>query len=102
MGAYRSKLFTFVSLYSINLGVRKIRILFVLFFTGFLLACSSIDGDAEKAAVLMDKSMDATAEYEFEEASEYYRQSKKIENKYKGTTEEKEFEEAYWKYRLKK
>mgnify|MGYP003623363040 CR=1 FL=1 len=82
--------------------MRKIRILFVLFFTGFLLACSSIDGDAEKAAVLMDQSMDATAEYEFEEASEYYRQSKKIENKYKVTTEKTEFEDAYWKYRLKK
>ena len=50
----------------------------------------------------MDKSMEATLEYDFEEAGKYFRQYKEIENKYKNTPEQGKFEEAYWKYKQEK
>ncbi len=67
-----------------------------------LFACSSVDSDAKKAAELINKSKEATLEYDFEEAGEYYKQYKEIEDKYKNRPEQREFEKAYWQYRLKK
>jgi len=80
--------------------VKKLGYLFVLIFMGIFSACSSVGSDAKKAADLMDKSMEATTEYDFDRASDYYRQYKELENKYKNTPEQTEFEEAYWKYKL--
>lgn len=50
----------------------------------------------------MDKSMEATLEYDFEEAEKYYKQYKEIEDKYKNRPEQSDFERAYWQYKLKK
>jgi hypothetical protein len=82
--------------------VRRIRTLFVIFSVCVLFACSSVDSDAKKAAGLMDKSMEATLEYDFEEAEKYYKQYKEIEDKYKNRPEQSDFERAYWQYKLKK
>lgn len=86
---------------SLILRVKRVGFLVVICFAGFFGACSSVDGDAKKAAGLMDKSMEATLEYNFEDAEKYFKQYKEIEDKYKNRPERKEFEEAYWKYKLK-
>lgn len=81
--------------------MKRFGFLLAISFAGLFGACSSVDSDARKAADLMDKSMEATLEYNFEDAEKYFKQYKEIEDKYKNLPEHKEFEEAYWKYKFK-
>lgn len=63
-------------------------------------ACSSLDGDAKKAAELNKKSMDYAKDSDLQKAEELYKESQKIVDEYRKTDEYEEFRKAYNKYML--
>lgn len=73
---------------------------FILFiFISFSLsACSSLDGDAKKAAELNKKSMNYAKDSDLQKAEELYRESQEIIDEYRKTDEYEEFQKAYNKY----
>ena len=65
-----------------------------------LIGCSSVNGDAKKAAELNKKSLDYIKEQDLEEAEKAYKESQDIVSRYKGTEQYEEFHEAYNSYML--
>lgn len=70
----------------------------IIFIVILLTSCSSIDGDAEKAAKLNRKSMEYAKELKLEEAEKLYKESREIIARYKDTDKFEEFHMAYNKY----
>ncbi|MFR9165413.1 MAG: hypothetical protein ACLVKO_03955 [Dysgonomonas sp.] len=54
--------------------------------------------DAERAAELVNKSKEATLNYDLESAEKFYKEYQEIKNKYKNTDNNNEFEKTYWEY----
>ena len=63
-----------------------------------LSACSSLDGDAKKAAELSKKSIDYAKDSDLQKAEELYKESQQIIDEYRKTDEYEEFQKAYNKY----
>jgi hypothetical protein len=61
-------------------------------------ACSSVDGDARKAAELSRESLDEVKAQDLQKAEELYKESQDIIARYKGTDQYEEFFAAYNKY----
>ena len=61
-------------------------------------ACSSLDGDAKKAAELNKKSMNYAKDSDLQKADELYRESQEIINEYRITDDYEDFQKAYNKY----
>lgn len=68
--------------------------LFIFIFS----ACSSLDGDAKKAAELNKKSLDYAKDSDLKKAEELYQESQQIVDKYRKTDEYEDFQKAYNKY----
>lgn len=90
----------FVYLCENFLSMRKNKyILFtILASTLLLFGCSSVDGDARKAAELNRKSIDYAQKNDLEKAEEVYKESQAIVNQYKDTEHYNEFYTAYSRY----
>jgi len=80
------------------LGIGMKQIILSLILILIFSACSSIDGDAEKAAKLNRKSMEYARELKLEDAEKLYKESREIIARYKGTEKFEEFYSAYNKY----
>lgn len=66
-----------------------------LFLT--ITACSDkLKSDAEEAHELMQKSIKATLDHDYEAADDFFRKYKEIENHYKNADNFQAFEKAYW------
>lgn len=63
-------------------------------------ACSSVDGDAKKAAKLNMESIEYVKQQNLDKAQETYNESQEIVNRYKATDQYEEFYAAYSKYLL--
>lgn len=61
-------------------------------------ACSSLDGDAKKAAELSKKSINYAKDSDLQKAEELYQESQQIIDEYRKTDEYEEFQKAYNKY----
>lgn len=70
----------------------------ILFIVIMFIACSSVDGDAEKAAKLNRKSMEYARNLNLEEAERLYKESREIMARYKDTDKFEEFHMAYSRY----
>lgn len=80
------------------MNISKLLIGLILLSTLFASCSKNVKDDAKEAYELMEKSKEATLEYDLDSAHKYYQQYKEIENKYKDTPDQKAFEEAFWKY----
>jgi hypothetical protein len=80
---------------------KLISLALVLFFFSFA-ACSSLEGDAQKAAKLNKESMQYAKEGNLEEAEKAYKDVQQIIDSYKDTEHYGEFYAAYNKYMREK
>lgn len=69
----------------------------ILVFTS-LVACSSLDSDAKKAADLNKESIEYIREGDLENAEKAFKEAKEIITQYRETKEYEHFYEAYNKY----
>ncbi|MDR0823459.1 MAG: hypothetical protein LBN74_00060 [Prevotella sp.] len=69
-----------------------------LFVLIIFYACSSVDGDAKKAAELNKESLEYAKKPDLHKAEELYKESREIINKYKETDKYEEFQKAYHQY----
>lgn len=61
-------------------------------------ACSSVDGDAKKAAELNRKSLEYIKDNDLEKAAELFQEMQEIVANYDGTEDYEEFHAAYNQY----
>ena len=78
-------------------------ILFLSFLSFmFLASCSSVEGDAKKAAELNRKSLECVLDNDVDKAEKLFKESEEIANKYKGTDDYEEFQRIYLENIIKK
>ncbi|MBD8387682.1 hypothetical protein [Dysgonomonas sp. BGC7] len=80
--------------------MKKLALLFSIILFVCLTSCSSVEGDAEKAASLNKESIDCIRNQDLQKAEELYKQSQEIIAQYKGTEKYEEFHTAYNKFML--
>lgn len=63
------------------------------------ISCGGVDSDARKAASLTNKSIEKTNQLKLEEAERWYKESRKIIEKYESHGKSEKFFELYRQYR---
>lgn len=66
----------------------------------FFSACSSVDGDAKKAAELNRKSLEYIKDNDLEKAAKLYQEMREIVANYDGTEDYEAFHAAYNQYMI--
>lgn len=77
-------------------NMKRIALVFIQII--FLISCSSLDGDARKAAELNNESLRYAADDKLEDSEEAYRKSQEIIDEYRDSQNFEEFFKLYVKY----